>query len=615
MKINTSNAAKLFFPNSSLEMIYFEAIANSIDANADLIEIKITIDSYSKPDSLQLEIIDNGDGFLDTNFNKFAKLLEINSEDHKGLGRLVFLNYFDKVEIASSYGTKSRAFVFSDSWDEKSKVTESQNDENKTILKFQNYKLEKVKKYDYLKPASIKQSLLLNFYPKFYKRKLDGKELTIKISLTTNDPNPTYDFYTDSAEIKTSQIPVLKTVAITENTLDLFEKIELFYSIKETNDTPSVITAICVDDRSIPMEILSKGNLPFGYELIFILYSNLFIGKVNASRQELTFDEISLRTVKKMFADKVTEILNQEIPKIQEQNTKTIEILEEVYPHLKGYFIEKPVGLIDRNESLQIAQQKFFNDQKEILEAQSLTDEQYEKSLTISSRILMEYILYRNLIIGKLKKIDHSNSEDDIHNVIVPMRKSFHKDTYINDLYTNNAWLLDDKYMSYTTILSDQQMEKLISNISLEEDVQADSKRPDIAIVFSNDPVSIPKVDVVIVELKKLGLSLERKNDIVVQLIRRATKLLHLYPNKIQRIWFYGIVDIDLEFKLLLKGLGFTELFSNDSVLYKPQDIYLDENTKIPIGIYIQSYDAFIEDAESRNSTFLNLLKEGLKKT
>ena len=32
MKANLSNVAKHFFPNPSLEMVYFEAIANSIDA-------------------------------------------------------------------------------------------------------------------------------------------------------------------------------------------------------------------------------------------------------------------------------------------------------------------------------------------------------------------------------------------------------------------------------------------------------------------------------------------------------------------------------------------------------------------------------------------------------
>lgn len=309
----------------------------------------------------------------------------------------------------------------------------------------------------------------------------------------------------------------------------------------------------------------------------------------------------------------MTEILNEKIPVIQERNARVTESLEQIFPHLSGFFEENAVGLIDRNQSLEIAQKKFFHAQKEILEASSLSDVQYQKSLEMSSRVLTEYILYRNIIISKLKLIDRKNSEADIHNIIVPMQKIFDQKNIMHDLYTNNAWLLDDKYMSYSTILSNRDMDEVVKHILIEgEDIEKDRKQPDIALIFSSDPNMSQKVDVVVVELKKLELKLERKNDVVVQLISRATKLLKYYPDKIQRIWFYGIVDIDKGFKLLLKGNGFTELYSNDTVMYKPQDIYIDDDIKIPIGIYIQSFDAFIDDAESRNSTFLNLLKNNL---
>jgi hypothetical protein len=56
MKINLTNAVKYFFPNPSLEMVYYEAIANSIDAYASKIEINIKINSFSETDSLTIEI-------------------------------------------------------------------------------------------------------------------------------------------------------------------------------------------------------------------------------------------------------------------------------------------------------------------------------------------------------------------------------------------------------------------------------------------------------------------------------------------------------------------------------------------------------------------------------
>ena len=40
----------------------------------------------------------------------------------------------------------------------------------------------------------------------------------------------------------------------------------------------------------------------------------------------------------------------------------------------------------------------------------------------------------------------------------------------------------------------------------------------------------------------------------------------------------------------------------------------LETRTKLPVGMYILSMDAFIQDADARNSTFLKILKESFKK-
>ena len=177
--------------------------------------------------------------------------------------------------------------------------------------------------------------------------------------------------------------------------------------------------------------------------------------------------------------------------------------------------------------------------------------------------------------------------------------------------------------MSYSTILSDLEMNKLMPYLALDGENVDDEKRPDIAIVFSNDfhnPVGQvevqTKTDVVIVELKKLGLPLAKREEVVSQLKQRARKLAKYYPDKIQRIWIYGIVDIDAEFRIALKEENYTELFSAGSLFYKEHTVILDEdkNIRIPFGLYVLSFDAFLKDAESRNSTFLNVLKQGFLK-
>ncbi|MEN9908605.1 MAG: hypothetical protein RLZZ540_1754, partial [Bacteroidota bacterium] len=142
MNINISNAAALFFPNPSLEMVYFEAIANSIDAGATLIEIDIRTNSFSANETLIIKISDNGQGFSDKNFDKFSSLLEIEEEDHKGVGRLVYLRYFKEIEVESVFDNKKRKFLFNNKFKGTSVVSDSLNATNQTILTFKDYKLE-----------------------------------------------------------------------------------------------------------------------------------------------------------------------------------------------------------------------------------------------------------------------------------------------------------------------------------------------------------------------------------------------------------------------------------------------------------------------------------------
>ena len=115
MKVNSKTAASLFFRSASLEFVYFEAIANSIDSGSSDITVAVAIDSFSEPESLKISILDNGKGFDDENYSRFCMLLEKVDAQHKGLGRLIFLEYFSEIKIKSSFGYHERRFTFSNS--------------------------------------------------------------------------------------------------------------------------------------------------------------------------------------------------------------------------------------------------------------------------------------------------------------------------------------------------------------------------------------------------------------------------------------------------------------------------------------------------------------------
>ena len=605
MKVKLSQAVKMFFGNSSLEMVYFEAIANALDANATEIVIKISAKALNQPETLQIEISDNGEGFTDERYNKFSKLFDVDESTHKGLGRLVYLCYFEDVKVNSYFDkTKNRIFDFSEGFEEeKFELIEGKERASGTSFKMTNYVLQKIAKSDYIHPKKIKHRILEEFYSRLFHLKKQGNTIKIKIDSTIEGKKI-------ESHIENADIPEFTLVELGSQ-INLIDKFDLYYSIKEVDpQDSSLIAAISVDNRTVKVDLISNENMPIGYEMVFLLYSEFFVGKIDATRQNLTISPQELKDVQTIFRKEVVSIIETVIPSIKKRNKDVRVGLVTRYPHLSGYFNSENIGYVSRSEILKKAQDEFFKEQKEILEATSLNDEQFEKSIELSSRALTEYILFRQLTIEKLKKSTDSNSEAELHKLFASMRKDgrFEKKDSIDDLYRNNAWLLDDKYMTYETILSDREMGELIQVITDEEEI-TDENRPDIALIFSNNPDNKKPFDVVIVELKKRGISLEENMKVVTQLEKRARRLMKHYNNQIQRVWFYGIIEFSEDVEMQLAG-EYTELYSSGKMYYRETNVAISLNPKItlPIGVFIWDLDAVINDADARNSAFLNLI-------
>jgi hypothetical protein len=605
MKVKLNQAVKMFFGNSSLEMVYSEAIANALDANATKIEIGIEAQSYNKVNSLQVTIKDNGVGFTDERYYKFCRLFDVEESSHKGLGRLVFPFYFENIKISSHYDKVFfREFEFTEDIDDNSsKISKVNETESGTVINLDGYTLTRLKQYSFIQPKYLKDKILEEFYPRLYQLKQQG--VKIEISIFAN-----IEKSTDKQFLSTDDMPQLKLVEL-DATISAVDKFYLHYSIQETpQEASKIITAISVDNRTQKIDIIAEENLPVGYKMIFLLFSDWFTGKVDISRQALTISDADKQLVQRLFRDKVSAIIAKELPFIIERNNKTKQNILNKFPHLAGYFSESEIGFTSYNDIVKSAQDKFFRAQREILGATSLTEEQYQESIELSSRALTEYILFRQLTIEKLKKINKSDDETTIHNLIVPKYKQFKKSNLPDDLYLNNAWVLDDKYMTYETILSDKQMSEVVEVITEGEYKEDDIGKPDIALIFSNDPNKENTVDVVIVELKKKGITLENTMVVETQLLSRARRLMKLFNNRIQRIWFYGVVEFNVELELHLKG-EYKELYSTGKMYYKPTSVVIQPNPEIrlPVGIFIMDLNSVVNDADARNSTFLNLIK------
>lgn len=618
MKINLSNAVSTFYPNPSYEQIYFEAFANALDAGANHIKIKIDINAFDNPETLQVSIYDNGIGFIDKNFSKFSQLLEVEKKNHKGLGRLVYLAYFEEICFESFHDNhKKRTFTFNNNFngDSINSTVEDKKEDFNTSINFSGYTKDRIYRYDYLIPSQIKNSLIEEFYPLLLSKKQQGHEFNLEIYLNVDNPNIDHNFVNGSSTFNISELQVLEKTKLQDISQELFQNIDVFYAIKENSSKDkSIYTAICIDDRALKLDLLPIEAIPDGYDLKFIFLSDNFQGKSNTSRQKLELpDDISEKTLKLKLKREIGFLIKKYIPCIDSENEIISEELNNTFPHLQGYFPINSSGLIIRTTAIEEAQEQFFNDQKIILECEELDDERYKKALELSSRALAEYIVYRMRILSKLKGMNINDNEKELHKLFVPMRKTLKKEKFDDDIYNNNVWMLDDRFMSYNTILSDEIMSKVIKEIALDE--IEDNSRPDITLVFSGNPEKEEKVDVVIVELKKHGVGLAKKEEVLSQLRQRARKLLKYYPSKINRIWFYGITDIDTEFRISLKEDKFKELFSRGQMFFKAQDIIVnDEDNPFIIDLFVMNYDSLIDDAESRNNTFLQILKTTIKK-
>ena len=232
MEVNVKKAVKMFFSKSSFEMIYFEAIANALDANATQIDIVIhgTRDKNKQLEmqNLVLEIRDNGVGIDKIRYDKFSKLFNVEEQSHKGLGRLVYLCYFNKVKVESVFGNvNKREFIFSEEFDKKSgnKTKTCPSQPNGTVFTMMDFSMEKLHKNEYVSPIHLKNSILEYFYPRLYKEKIQKNNIIINITSIIEG-------VTRTEKIATEDIPNFFVKPINYS-IGLFDSLDLYYSIKD----------------------------------------------------------------------------------------------------------------------------------------------------------------------------------------------------------------------------------------------------------------------------------------------------------------------------------------------------------------------------------------------
>lgn len=614
MEIQTDYALKIFFPNSTFAQTYYEAVANAFDAEATEVTIYISTDALITQKQLEITITDNGEGFTDERFERF-KITQESDAYHKGLGRLIYLRYFSRVNVESVYAGKKRTFTYSQNFRGENEVTDSfSTDKEGTVLRFSGFLGERLKTFEDVQPAPVKAKLIEHFLPSLDNRKKENEEFKLTVELEMVGGGSHENLYPDFQTITPADIPEFTTKTIHDDSLSTGSDITMRYRLEKDSDHRMQLTAVSIDGRTIPIKLLEPSALPISSSAIFLFESDLF-GKADSARQKWTVPEgVNEKELIRVLRREMSTVLSENFTEIEQKNTDTKKFFDERYPHLTGYFEQATVGIINKDEALWFAQKRFFHEQKQILESNSLDDATIEKSLEVSSRTLAAYVLYREMIIKRLKMITEQEHEHTIHNLIAPRYKSFHKDGLLDGIYNNNAWILDDKFMSFRTILSERSMEELIAAVTLSEDAIEVGGRPDISMIFSADPNSDKKVDVVVIEIKRRTNDDKGNAYAYMQLVDRAQKLADHCPN-IQRVWYFGIIEINDQLSRFLRSTRWTPLFSKGRVFYQEFEVERGaDGVVVPMPTCLLSYEALIDDAAARNHTFLEILKSDIRK-
>ena len=598
MKVDITNAVKNY-PKTTIYEAIKEALVNSVQAGATKILINITPsneDLTGESFLSSVSVTDNGEGFNQENKKSFLTYFSSYKQGQgcQGIGRLSYLKSFKKVHISSKQNKELVEFDFTPELNEEKLAPQPINDNKKeTIITLSDPLEETI--YDLDKAY---QEIYNHIYPFLFLRTKDCE-------IVINNDNSRKIDRDSFKNIQTLNFKVTKKGKEQEESIDL----TLFYRF-EKSETAILDDFVCINGR--PMQRFSK-DLKIklkkieGYHITFLLESD-WINKQANQYHELdiaTEDEDSLQEsliiewsdVKSQLIAELNKLLNEEFPELEEQNTKQINDLKAKYLYLADYIENKDlIGFVDETKVLDNAYKKARKEEKE-LENKNVSIEKIKKCV---SNDLIRYILHRQEIIEKLLKLstNKENVEKTIHDLV--LKKGLEGFDYSPvTIKENNLWLIDDKFMTYGYVASNKQIRTILSNCGLEGDLQ---DAPDIAI-YVPDKDSVKKM--VLVELKKFTATYYDNGKGVMQL---STYSKLIIDAGVSEAYLYLLAEIDQNFRWQLENtFNFKKIFSQEG------EIWQGKFGNTPAYVQIISPNAIIADANARNKTFLEIIKNSKK--
>lgn len=646
MKINVEKflEKEVKLPKNNILLPLFEAISNSIFADSKNIELNI---EYIKKDSLidlwrikNLDIIDDGEGFTDFNYDSFNNAYESNKKNGKGKGRFFFLKICKECIVKSVYKDNDRyyerKFKFLPDQEGVHLIynKEIQNVQNlSTVVKLLDFNIN----YNFALELEEIGNLILNrFLMEFMKN--DFLNITLKDNLGNN------------ISLRTEYEKIVEDSFKKEEFIIEDVKFELFYllmkPIQSFNKSTMIFTA---EQRGIKEKELESVDKLFANrikdKILKVYISSEYLDeRVSVDRDSFEFElkitskiqkVISLERIEEHVIKKLKEVLKIYIDEIEEHRSSrlnkyfktSINSSDKLLFDKYGSELLKEISGNEKDKSIEeVFDQKRRSLRKEIekdIKSINFEEEVYrEKIKEIKEKIdvslhsaLADYIIQRKAILKLYSKIlqgeekliekktgikkEYSYSlESEVHNLIFPMKTTSDNIDYNN----HNLWLIDESLAFQTFISSDLELKRFIKDSESED-------RPDLLFFSEYDPDD--NLDsVTLIELKRPEVDTSKKEETPHEQVMRYVKQLRnreldidgktINTTEKTRFYCYILLDLNKKNEEIFIDSGYTPLREHKGYIYY--------HATYKMHVTVLDYRELKRDAERRNRIFFEKL-------
>lgn len=580
--------------------VFYELVANSLDAGAKHIQVRILRTDKDVTVGSYVEVQDDGHGILETDLDKIVNAMKPGDSMHKGLGRFVAVKCFGSVSYVSvASDGKKRSFEIRPgaegafTRDDIKSVPALPSDAFGTLVrtsKLSDAGSSKTKtKNEFLEPIFLKEKLMDHFLLKLK----ENHDITITIK---------------------SQAEGVLFSEVTFSGKDIGEfqekessrafgggKVKVLWSSRNHEGKGDIDLQAIVDGRGAKFGkgVSCNVSVPPNLRIrAFVQWPGLYVdGERGAA---LVDDEVHQETFEKTLKRLLSSVIQEALPNLRRDRELIIETIDRQYPDLSG-LVTMEDDFYTISEALNAGRAR-YNERKD--KAAWLRGSGGEVPLADSDdlqrRALADYVQHRHDVLVALRRlIDARSDEGTIHDLFHPRR-------LVDDERSQtctNMWILDDKYMSFLSLHSDKPIGVTMRRAGLSTDdkeVAYGKKEPDLLLLYK----SPSGTDGLIVELKKPFAKADENHNLSKQLvIGEETLRQSLGPTA--QIDMIGIATIDPETATTLRGLNYQQLIPGRD------DVYCSFSLNGLTRKFIISYDKLIKDAAQRNEVFLRVLREG----